>query len=170
MLELLLYGLLMLVLVPVAIGCYRLAVGYRIYCKIVKAYGASNVLFVNRAFELFKALLTKPPDSIVLFTELLRSHPNTKLIVVSLLQTVYVLVCDAELIRKLTTEFSRFTPKWTMLIFGEATEKGLLFSHGETWRKSRSIISNLFHFGELKAREHTMHEVVERHLQNLNSR
>ena len=52
-------------------------------------------------------------------------------------------------------------------MFEGGLEKGLLFSRGEHWKKSRGIISNLFHFGLLKEREHTMYEVVRREVKDL---
>jgi cytochrome P450 len=49
----------------------------------------------------------------------------------------------------------------------DAIEKGLIFSEGETWRKSRNILSNLFHFEMLRNREPIMHSVVEKSMKDL---
>lgn len=87
--------------------------------------------------------------------------------IVAVFQTVYILVCDPELIRHITTDFSKNIVKWNLIMFEGGLEKGLLFSHGEHWKKSRGIISNLFHFGLLKEREHTMYEVVRREVKDL---
>ena len=50
------------------------------------------------------------------------------------------------MVRRMATEFNKRLPKKKFLIFCNEVEKGLIFSEGEEWKKSRSIISNLFHF------------------------
>jgi cytochrome P450 len=55
------------------------------------------------------------------------------------------------------------------MIYGEELQKGLVFSEGEVWKKSRSIMSGLFHFDMLKERETIMSDVVAREIKDLSN-
>jgi cytochrome P450 len=84
--------------------------------------------------------------------------------------SVYIVVCDADIVGKVINEFSGNMIKWNFLMFQTEFEHSLLFSDGITWKNSRTVLSNLFHFGMLKDREGTMREVVMRHIQDLDKR
>jgi cytochrome P450 len=55
-------------------------------------------------------------------------------------------------------------------VFVDEVAKGLIYSEGNTWKKSRAIISNLFHFEMLRSREGIMYEMVERFTQGLHEK
>jgi cytochrome P450 len=52
-------------------------------------------------------------------------------------------------------------------VFSDAISRGLVFSEGDIWKKSRSILSSLFHFEMLRNREAIMHSVVEEFTKDL---
>jgi cytochrome P450 len=106
-------------------------------------------------------------DSLALYTREIRKNPDIKLIVTALFESVYTIVCDPEMIRKITNEYSKNNVKRKFIVYSDAIERGLVFSEGETWKKSRSILSNLFHFEMLRSREAIMHKVVEENIKDL---
>jgi cytochrome P450 len=53
------------------------------------------------------------------------------------------------------------------VVYSDAIDRGLIFSEGEIWKKSRSIISNMFHFEMLHNREVIMHSVVDEYTKDL---
>lgn len=159
-----LYVALAALLLPLSFILYRSYQGWSVYKRAVKAFGKSNVVYFNRSYlkysVFFSATEKNGMDSMFLYNEAVRKNPDVKIIVTSLLQSVFILVCDPELIRKITHEYSRNHQKRKFLMFADQLEKGLIFSEGETWKKSRAIISNLFHFEMLKNREAIMHSVT----------
>lgn len=61
-----------------------------------------------------------------------------------------LIITDTELIRKLSYDYVKNIEKNNIIMFVDEVKKGLLFQEGEEWKKSRQIISNLFHFEKLK--------------------
>jgi cytochrome P450 len=106
----------------------------------------------------------------VLYTEALKKHPDTRLIITAVMQSVYIVVCDTDIIGKVIHEFSGNMIKWSFMIFQKELDESLLFSDGKIWKKSRTILSNLFHFGMLRDREGAMREAVIRQIQDLDKK
>jgi cytochrome P450 len=156
---------------PLSLILYRAYCGITIYNRAVKAFGKDKVVFLNRPYQrhssFFKESMADGIDSLALYTREIRKNPDIKLIVTALFESVYTIVCDPEMIRKITNEYSKNNVKRKFIVYSDAIERGLVFSEGETWKKSRSILSNLFHFEMLRSREAIMHKVVEEHIKDL---
>lgn len=112
--------------------------------------------------SLFRSDIKNGVDSAPYFSNEIKKNPDVKIIITSSLQIVNVIVCDPEMIRKISHEYARNVQKPKLLTFIDELVKGLIFAEGDEWKKSRGIISNLFHFEMLRNRESIMHDVVDR--------
>ena len=90
----------------------------------------------------------------------IRKNPDTKIVVVAHFEFTFFLVCDPDLIKQVLQEYPRHTEKLRRFIFLDSMEKGLLGSEGDAWKKSRAIMSNLFHFDMLRKNEAIMYNVT----------
>ena len=157
---------------PLCLILYRTYEGTVIYNRAVKAFGKKNVVYLNYSYLTSNAFLKKNAcgsDCMSLYTRELVKNPDMKIIVVSVLQITSYLVCDLEMVRKISQEYVRNVEKQLNVVFVDAI-KGLIFTDGSDWKKSRGIISGLFHFEMLKNREGIMHEVVDRFTRDLHER
>jgi cytochrome P450 len=162
---------LIIILIPFGLAVWRSIKGYSTYRRAIKVFGRDKVLFFNRSFEILQTIFKKDKvDSLVLYTEALKKHPDTRLIITAVMQSVYIVVCDTDIIGKVIHEFSGNMIKWSFMIFQKELDESLLFSDGKIWKKSRTILSNLFHFGMLRDREGAMREAVIRQIQDLDKK
>lgn len=159
---------------PLLLILYRSYQGYVIYKRAVKAFGKNNVVYHNCSYktfrDVFKSNIKNGVDSIPILNDEIKKNPDVKIIVTSVIQSVLYVVCDPEMIRKIANEHSRNVEKRKLMVFVDGLVNGLIFAEGDMWKKSRGIISNLFHFEMLKNRETIMHQTVERLTEKLDKR
>lgn len=149
---------------PLLLVLYRSYEGYVVYRRAVKALGKDKVVYLNYPYKTFSSAFKTPVkngmDSFPILNGVIRKNPDIKIIVTSSIEAVTYIVCDPEMIRKLTHEHNRNVGKSKVIIFFDGIEKGLSFAEGDAWKRSRAIISNIFHFELLKNREVLMHEIA----------
>lgn len=80
------------------------------------------------------------------YFEAIRKNPMLKIMIIKLSIGYQLLVLDAEMIKKMSNEFHKHLVKPNFMIFSNEIDQGLVFSEKELWRKSRTVISELFHF------------------------
>jgi len=140
----------------------------------VKAFGKNSVAFINRSYMGFgafnKANARNGSDSSYELNNEIRKNPDTKIVVVAHFEFTYLLVCDPELIKQVLQEYPRHTEKLRRFIFLDSMEKGLLGSEGDVWKKSRAIMSNLFHFDMLRKNETIMYNVTAKCIEGLHEK
>lgn len=96
--------------------------------------------------ELFKWSSRKYGHSYGFYLERTKKNPMLKVIILKLNSGTSTCVVDPEMIKKMTNDYYKLLPKSFYMIFANEVDKGLFFSNGETWKNSRAILSNLFHF------------------------
>lgn len=156
---------------PIGMLLSRLWTGYDMYQRAVKAFGKDKVRVILKPLSLYDRFCESNTadgwNSQKLFTNEIEKNPDIKIIIVVMASMTYLFICDPDIIKKLSFEQTKNVEKRKFMIFGLEIEKGLVLSEGEVWKKSRAIMSSLFHFEMLKERETIMKDVVEREIKNL---
>ena len=173
--EILLTLLGILASLPICLILYRSYQGYSYYRRAVKVFGKNNVAFINRSYMGYgafnKANAQHGLDSASEFNDEIKKNPDVKIVILAHFEYVNYMVCDPEMIKQVAHEYSRnYIEKFKRTIFADSVAKGLLLARGDAWKKSRTIMSNLFHFDILKKNESIMYDVVGASIQNLHDK
>jgi len=90
---------------PICLMFYRTYQGTVIYNRAVKAFGKNNVVYFNRSYMTYNAFFDRNSsqlDCMSLYTNEIKKNPDVKIIITSVLQTTNYLVCDLEMLRKVS--------------------------------------------------------------------
>jgi ethanolamine transporter EutH len=104
-----LWVLAFLLAAPLCLIVYRMYQGLKIYNRAVKAFGKDKVVLFSRPYKtysnFFKENIADGIDSMALYTRELRRNPDIKIFITIVFQSVFILVCDPEMIRQITNEY-----------------------------------------------------------------
>ena len=141
-----------------------------IYLKALRCFGKEGVMLVLEprytSIQLYEKMSRKDGDSMLFLRKKVQQKPEAKLLIVVFFFYSFIYVLDTDMIRSLSNEHIHSMTKKPFMFF-KHMEKGLLFSKEIAWKKSRAILSNLFHFDVLKSREGIMNKVVDQATRDL---